>query len=59
MSLKTNMRVHLSGDASAGDFSEHLLTLGDGKAPVDPATDQIQFPSNFCNIVKSVEELEE
>jgi hypothetical protein len=59
MSLKTNMRVHLSGDASAGDFSERLLTLGDGKAPVDPATDQIQFPSNFCYIVKSVEELKE
>ncbi|CAF4683798.1 unnamed protein product, partial [Didymodactylos carnosus] len=35
LGLKTNMRVHLQGDASAGGFAQQLLILGDGKAPAD------------------------
>ncbi|CAF1191391.1 unnamed protein product [Didymodactylos carnosus] len=31
LDLKTNMRVHLQGDASAGRFAQQLLSLGDGK----------------------------
>ena len=54
--LTTNMRVYLTGDTSAGTFSEQLLMLGDGKAPPDPNTGRIQFPRNFC-IVSSVDEL--
>jgi hypothetical protein len=55
--LTTNMRVHLTGDASAATFFEQLLMLGDGKAPPDPNTGHIQFPHNFCNIACSVDEL--
>jgi len=55
--LTTNMRVHLTGDASAATFSEQLLMSGDGKAPPDPNTGLIQFPHYFCNIVCSVDEL--
>ena len=51
------MRVHLQGDADAGQFAGQLLTLGNGKAPVDPNTELISFPVNFCNIVDSMEAL--
>ncbi|EPB68564.1 hypothetical protein ANCCEY_12347 [Ancylostoma ceylanicum] len=57
MTLSTNMRVHLQGDECARSFAEQLLRLGDGTFPVDPATDLISFPSNFCNVVASLEEL--
>ena len=55
--LTTNMRVHLTGDASAGIFSEQLVILGDGKAPQHPNIGFGQFPRNFCNIVCSVDEV--
>jgi len=51
------MRVHLTGDASAGIFSEQLVILGDGKAPQHPNIGFGQFPRNFCNIVCSVDEV--
>lgn len=57
LELKTNMRVHLQGDKSAGCFAEQLLTLGDSKLPADPTTGLISIPNNFCNIVDSVEVL--
>ncbi|XP_073538443.1 uncharacterized protein [Phyllobates terribilis] len=58
MSLNTNMRVYMTGNVSAGLFSSQLLTIGDGKAPVNSTTGQITFPSNFCCIVvTSIEEL--
>jgi hypothetical protein len=55
--LTINVRVHLTGDASAATFSKQLLMLGDGKAPPDPNTGLIQFLHNFCNIVCSVDEM--
>ncbi|XP_065654736.1 uncharacterized protein LOC136081353 [Hydra vulgaris] len=48
------MRVKLSGDLSAGAFSNQLLALGNGKAPIDVL---IKFPANFCTLVDSAEEL--
>ncbi|KIH67553.1 hypothetical protein ANCDUO_02114 [Ancylostoma duodenale] len=57
MTLTTNMRVHLRGDDCAQVFAEQLLRLGDGKFPVDPDTDLISFPPDFCNTVASPEEL--
>jgi len=53
------MRVHLQGDSEAGHFSAQLLQLGDGKWQVDPASGTISFPSNFCTVVKSLEELKQ
>ncbi|KAK7097308.1 hypothetical protein V1264_004308 [Littorina saxatilis] len=35
LSLKTNMRVYLTGDASAGQFAENLLSLGNGDLTPD------------------------
>ncbi|KIH57822.1 hypothetical protein ANCDUO_11985, partial [Ancylostoma duodenale] len=57
MTLTTNMRVHLQGDLSAQSFAQQLLRLGDGEFPVDPDTDLISFPSDFCHIADSPEEL--
>jgi len=57
LGLKTNMRVHLQGDVSAGHFAQQLLTLGNGKAPVDPNTGLINIPNNFCNVVESIDTL--
>jgi hypothetical protein len=44
------MGVHLTGDTSAGIFSEQLMILGDGNAPQQPNTGLGHFPLNFCNI---------
>jgi hypothetical protein len=55
--LKTNMRVHLQGDVAASQFAEQLLNIGDGKITVDPISGLITIPSNFCNIVDSIETL--
>ncbi|XP_075197650.1 ATP-dependent DNA helicase Pif1-like [Anomaloglossus baeobatrachus] len=57
MSLNTTMRVYMTGDVSAGLFLSQLLTIGDGKAPVNSTTGQITFPINFCCIVTSIEKL--
>lgn len=57
LTLTTNMRVHLTGDISAGIFALWLLTLGDGKLALDPQTGQIQFPNNFCNLATSIDDL--
>ena len=57
LELTSNMRVHLQGDLSAGRFTQQLLTLGDGKVPIDPTSGLISIPENFCNIVQSMEEL--
>ncbi|RCN36628.1 hypothetical protein ANCCAN_17490, partial [Ancylostoma caninum] len=55
--IMTNMRVHLQGDLSVQSFAQQLLRLGDGDFPVDPDTDLISFPSDFCNLTESAEEL--
>jgi hypothetical protein len=55
--LKTNMRVHLEGDVSADRFSQQLLTLGNGKVPVDSTSGLISISNNFCNIMDSIEVL--
>ncbi|RCN48288.1 hypothetical protein ANCCAN_05577 [Ancylostoma caninum] len=57
MTLTTNMRVHLQGDVSAQSFAQQLLQLCDSKLPVDPDTDLVSFPSDFCTTVASLEEL--
>jgi len=57
LSLSTNMRVHLAGDDATGLFAKQLLTLGNGKAPIDPQTGLTQFPNNFCHLVRSLDEL--
>jgi hypothetical protein len=44
------MGAHLTGDASAGIFSEQLMILGDGKAPQHPNTGLGQFPHNFSTL---------
>ncbi|UYV72409.1 hypothetical protein LAZ67_9002987 [Cordylochernes scorpioides] len=58
ITLSTNMRVHLHGDVSAQTFAKQLLNMGDGKIPVDPATHEISFPPNFCQLQASIGDLE-
>ncbi|KAF2890198.1 hypothetical protein ILUMI_15975 [Ignelater luminosus] len=57
LQLTTNMRVALLNDTSAKDFSEQLLTIGNGRVPVDESSRLISFPQNFCNFVSSKDEL--
>ncbi|CAB3229139.1 unnamed protein product [Arctia plantaginis] len=49
--------VALLNDTSAQDFSEQLLTIGNGQVPVDESSGLISFPNNFCNFVSSKDEL--
>ncbi|UYV68898.1 hypothetical protein LAZ67_6001521, partial [Cordylochernes scorpioides] len=58
ITLSTNMRAHLHGDVSAQTFAKQLLNMGDGKIPVDPATHEISFPPNFCQLQASIGDLE-
>ena len=51
------MREYLQQDALSVTFSKQLLDLGNGKVPIDAATKCISFPSNFCTIVASTEQL--
>ncbi|KAF2885970.1 hypothetical protein ILUMI_20203, partial [Ignelater luminosus] len=57
LQLTTNMRVALLNNTSAEDFSEQLLTIGNGRVPVDESSGLISFPQNFCNFVSSKDEL--
>ena len=45
--LYTNMRVHLHGDETAGEFASQLLAIGDSKYPIDTSPDIIQLPENI------------
>ena len=55
--ITTNMHVHLEQDASSATFSEQLLENGKEKVPIVTVTKCISFPSNFCTIVPSTEQL--
>ena len=55
--LHTNMRVHLHGDEAAGEFAGQLLTIGDGKYPIDTSPDIIQLPESIGTFVCNIEEL--
>ncbi|XP_065370863.1 uncharacterized protein LOC135963006 [Calliphora vicina] len=57
LKLTTNMRVQLQRDASASTFSKQLLDLGNGKMPIHPTTKCITFPSDFCRMTQSIQEL--
>ncbi|XP_061394706.1 ATP-dependent DNA helicase pif1-like, partial [Musca vetustissima] len=57
LKLTTNMRVALQNDTSALQFSKQLLDLGNGKIPVNPATNCITFPPDFCKLTQSIEDL--
>lgn len=50
------MRVFLTGGPTLKTFSEQLLLLGDGKRQKN-SYGTIEFPSNFCDTVNSIEPL--
>jgi len=56
MELKTNMRVRL-GQGDIGRFAEQLLLIGEGRVAYEDESGLITFPSDFCTLVKSCEEL--
>lgn len=49
ITLSTNMRVHLLQDPSAKTFSKQLLDIGNGKIPINRATNEISFPPKFLS----------
>jgi ATP-dependent DNA helicase PIF1 len=51
------MRVHLLGDETAGQFTQTLLTLGNGKTPVDSETGLIDLPASLCQLSQTESEL--
>ena len=57
LGLNTNMRVRIQGDVAAGNFAQQLLTIGNGKVPVEATSGLISIPDNFCNVVESIEVL--
>ncbi|XP_072392548.1 ATP-dependent DNA helicase pif1-like [Diabrotica undecimpunctata] len=57
LQLTTNMRVTLLNDTSAENFSEQLLTIGNGQVLVDELSGLISFLNHFCNFVSSKDEL--
>ncbi|GFX94828.1 ATP-dependent DNA helicase pif1 [Trichonephila clavipes] len=57
LTLKTNMRVQLQRDASAGNFAKQLMDMGDGRMEIDESTQCITLPANFCKITESIDEL--
>ena len=57
LSLKTNMRVHLTGDQDAFQFSEKLLAVGNGEIPTDE-NNEIEM-SQIGNTVITANELSE
>ena len=57
LKLTTNMRVRLQNDDFGKRFSDQLLTMGNGKLPVESISGRIQLPADFCNLVTSKNEL--
>lgn len=58
LTLRTNIRVHLHGDQTAGDLSNLLLRIGNGEIP-SAADGQIVIPSACGQIVQSLDNLKE
>ncbi|XP_074096810.1 ATP-dependent DNA helicase pif1-like [Cotesia typhae] len=58
ITLSTNMRLNLLNDDSARTFAKQLLDMGDGKLPVNPKSQEISFPQNFCQLQSSIEDLD-
>ena len=56
LTLFTNMRVHVHGDQTAGEFATNLLQLGDGKIALD-INGQISVTEEIGVIVNSSEDL--
>ncbi|XP_036322080.1 uncharacterized protein LOC118736083 [Rhagoletis pomonella] len=57
ITLTTNMRVHLLQDTSAQIFSKQLLDIGNGKVHIDCTTNEISFPSNYCQMQQSIQDV--
>ncbi|XP_046492949.1 uncharacterized protein [Neodiprion pinetum] len=55
--LTINMRVQLQNDPSAQIFSEQLPDIGNGKIELQPNTQCIKLPDNFCTVVQDKNEL--
>lgn len=55
LSLKKNMRVHLMGDVSAGQFSELLLKIGDGEYPESEG--KVTIPAGLGSVVTTLADL--
>ncbi|GFU56508.1 ATP-dependent DNA helicase [Trichonephila clavipes] len=50
LTLKTNMRVQLQRDASAGNFAKQLMDIGNGRMEIDESTQCITLPANSHEI---------
>ncbi|GFY18003.1 ATP-dependent DNA helicase [Trichonephila clavipes] len=57
LTLKTNMRVQLQRDASAGNFAKQLMDIENGRMEIDESTQCITLPANLCKIIESIDEL--
>ncbi|GBN46699.1 hypothetical protein AVEN_183306-1, partial [Araneus ventricosus] len=55
--LETNMRVHLTGDASTQQFAQNLLHLGNGEMAID--NEGFISVENIGNIIITMEELKD
>lgn len=57
LTLTTNMRVHLLQDTSAQAFAQQIMDIGNGRITTHPATNEMSFPMNFCQMQPSIEDV--
>ncbi|XP_036332234.1 uncharacterized protein LOC118743575 [Rhagoletis pomonella] len=57
VTLKTNMRVKVQRDTSAGNFAKELIDIGNGRMQIDDSTQCITLSANFCRITESIADL--
>ncbi|XP_075451177.1 uncharacterized protein LOC142492419 [Ascaphus truei] len=55
--LTTNMRVQLLGHSNEQLFARTLLQIGEGTLPTDLTSGEIAFPTHFCHMMTSLEDL--
>ncbi|XP_075425538.1 uncharacterized protein LOC142465468 [Ascaphus truei] len=55
--LTTNMRVQLLGHSNDQAFADTLLQIGEGTLPTDLTSGEIAFPTHFCNMMTSLQDL--
>ncbi|XP_075437913.1 LOW QUALITY PROTEIN: uncharacterized protein LOC142476424 [Ascaphus truei] len=55
--LTTNMRVQLHGHSNEQLFAHTLLQIGEGTLPTDFTSGEIAFPTHFCHMMTSIEDL--
>ncbi|GFX61048.1 ATP-dependent DNA helicase [Trichonephila clavipes] len=58
LTLKTNMRVQLQRDASAGNFAKQLMDIGNGRMEIDESTQCIPLPALLTRAILAAKNID-